>query len=151
MANMWFGTLKSSIEASKELTQGMEDSSFYATQSMLYDRSASEALKYGEAQAALIRKKGKAVGSAALVDYVASGVVSTSGSAALVIDEIAKNSESDAMAVALEGRKAAINAKLNSKLAKMASRFALAQGLTNAALSAYSFGGAGAASVGRVG
>lgn len=120
---MWMNMVKGFIAMDKEFSEGHNEYGYYTRQAMLYGYEADQALKYGEGQAAVIRKKGKAIGSSALVDYVASGVVPTSGTAALAMDEIIKNSESDAMSAALQGRQQAISLRYSQKMARLARKF----------------------------
>lgn len=132
---IWGNYLSASMMAGKELSQSISSASYYKQVGMAADYNADQALKFGEEKAAKIEKMGRAERSRAMVDLVDAGVVPTSGTGQLLMDEIIKNSESDAMAAALEGRLSAINYRYQRNMAKIARKHALIMGPVNAALS----------------
>lgn len=123
MSMGWVSMVKGFIAMDKEFSEGHNEYGYYTRQAMLYGYEADQALKYGEGQAEKIREQGRAVRSQAMVDLVDAGVVPTTGTGQLLMDEIVKNSESDAMAAALQGRQAAISLRYNQKMARLARKY----------------------------
>ena len=110
--------LSTTLQIGASLTDIWTQSQAAASAQSLAKWQSMQAEKYGKMQADIIRNRGKETISAATAQMAAQGVDTTSGTGALLIDDIIKRSEHDAFQAVLSGKTQALQFEAQGKMAK---------------------------------
>lgn len=102
------------IMAIAYIAKGLSDMGDARAQAVIDKYEAMKAIEIGERMAGNIRREGSAAIGSAVRAMAGSGVSSASGTGALILQDIKRRSEADAMAAALSGKLQAQSIKYRS-------------------------------------